>query len=368
VLSASASASYAFEAEAFPRLPGCYLMFDATDRLLYVGKAKDLRRRLSCYFHRGAERHRKAEMVERIRRIEVVLARNEREALVLESNLIRHHTPPYNSRFTRVGDSYYYIALTDEAYPRFVGYRRDRVNYALTESNGAYLELFGPYMGWRLRNRILEAVRERFPLRTCHRMPRERCIRRDSGLCSAPCLGRIPREAYQALVATARRFLQRPPRAALRALERDMREAAACEAFEEAQRIRDQLRALRHAALPQAVECSRGGDREVVWWGAGSMYRLQVRDGAVVNAGPFEDGGSPSSVRDGLVRRYSSSDAQAWIVNRPAAAFLVQAAGDAERVSAAAPRLIVPRSDRSRIGQLLELCRINHDFYAGWVR
>lgn len=126
-----ASARFSFHPRRYPEHPGCYLMKDARSNVIYAGRAKSLRKRLSSYFRTSSKPHRKAEMIARIREIEIFLARNEREALVLESNPIRHLNPPYNSRFTRDDDSYYYIARTDEAFQRFVPFRKRRVNYAL---------------------------------------------------------------------------------------------------------------------------------------------------------------------------------------------------------------------------------------------
>ena len=263
-----ARATFPFDPARVPRHPGCYLMKDATGDVIYVGKANDLRRRVASYFRRSSKPHRKGEMITRIRDVEVVLTRNEREALVLESNLIRHHRPSYNSRFTRNGDSYYYIAVTDEAFPRLVPYRKERVNFALqTVDEAAAAALYGPYVGLRLRNRILTAVRDLHPVRACHTMPSRACGRFADGLCPAPCEGRISVDAYREIIRRARRFLRRPPRAALERLREEMTRRAAELAFDEAAGLRDRIRALEHAALPQVVERDDARSIDVLWLG-----------------------------------------------------------------------------------------------------
>jgi len=343
-------AVFAFRAASYPEQPGCYLMRDASGALLYVGKAVNLRRRLSSYFRDSERPHRKAEMIRRIRGIDVFLVRNEREALVLESNLIRHHRPPYNSRFTRAGDSYYYIALTDERFPRFVPYRKERVNFALHATDGRYAELFGPYVGWRLRNRILEAVRELFPIRTCHALPADgtACVRAEAGTCRAPCASAIDENGYRLLIRQAGRFPARPPAARLKAWRREMDELSARQSYDEAGQLRDRIRALEHARLPQAVEIDRPWDLDVLWLEDDHLATIHVRDGDAIGLCIEE---VPSGIA--LAERLRQAETSCVVCN-PVARNLLTGAPDRGR------RVIVPRSPGSRHGQLLEICRMNH--------
>jgi len=339
--------AFSFEADRYPDHPGCYLMRNAAGNVIYVGKAKSLRRRLRAYFTQTAIAERKREMIERIRDIEVILARNEREALVLESQLIRRHDPSYNSRFTRDDDSYYYIARTDEGFARLVPYRKRRTNYALGTTTKADA-LFGPYVGWRLRNRILDAVRTQFPLRTCHRLPTTPCVRRSSGACAAPCSGGITADAYRKIVSAASRFLRRPPRSVLRSLREQMESAASDQAFERAGELRDRLSALEHAATPQVAERHKDVDLDVLHVDAESVLRMSVRDGAIVDVGPLV---CRVDATEDLLGALGDGLAERLIANRS----LGIPDGDATR-------LRVPVSHRSYAGQLLEVCRINHAY------
>jgi len=330
-------ASFAFDPSEYPESPGCYLMYGADGGLLYVGKAVNLRRRLASYFRKSATAHRKAEMIRRIRAIAIFLVRNEREALVLESNLIRCHAPSYNSRFTRRGDSYYYVAMTDEAFPRFVPYRRDRSNYALDDADGAYDELFGPYVGWNLRNDLLHAVRSLFPIRTCHRMPGRMCERGQSGRCLAPCEGRASKREYRGVAQRARGFLLRPPAAQVRSWKLEMAERSAEQAYDEARRLRDWIRAAEHARLPQITELDEAWDLDVIWLQDDWATVLQVRDGDTVG-----------------LRRQSIVDVD--LAARPIVAN--------RALAIAHPRhaVCVPASEQSPRGQLLRIAKINAEW------
>ena len=346
-------APFAFRAEAYPEAPGCYLLRNGEGRLLYVGKAVNLRRRLASYFRASGRRHRRAEMIGRIRGIDVILVRNEREALVLESNLIHQRRPPFNSRFARDDDSYYYIARTEEPFPRFVPYRKRRANYALIGTSIAVGRLFGPYVGWRLRNRILDTLRAEFPLRVCHSLPSTPCPRGAFGACAAPCADWITECAYRALVRDASRFLRRPPAQYLRALEKDMQAAAAWRDYEHAGTLRARLVALEHAAAPQVAERSRDENVDVQYSEDGFRLTLHVRGGVIVGLGPLvsvED--TSAGVRPDADPAHADARVDRIIANR---------ASDSGSLEQAIP-VCVPRTARSYAGQLLEICRINHAY------
>ena len=321
-------------------------MFDSEGALLYVGKAKSLRKRLASYFRKSSKPHRKAEMIRRIARIDVFLVRNEREALVLESNLIRHMKPRYTSRFTRKGDSYYYIALSDEPFPRLVPFRKERVNFALQDIDGRHTKLFGPYIGWRLRNHLLKTVTNLVRLRTCHSLPAEACARWDDGVCFAPCITDVTEETYHHATQSAGEILQSPPKALLDDLTLQMRDQAASQAYGEATRLRDAIRSLEHAAMPQAVELPRRLDAIVIWMDDYLVAHLTVRNGRTLGLG-YASSQDIVSTFSGEVR------GERIISNRPFPESLTDS-------DAMVNRTEIPRTAGSDIGQLLEICRINH--------
>lgn len=338
--------SFVFVPSDYPEAPGCYLMYASSGALLYVGKAINLRRRLASYFRTSSKPHRKAEMIQRIARITVFLVRNEREALVLESNLIRHHKPRYNSRFTRTGDSYYYIALSDEPIPRLVPYRMERVNFALQDIDGRHTRLFGPYIGWRLRNHLLKTLADRNRLRTCHSLPAKACLRYPAGLCHAPCVQPADGAVYRTAVRSAVRILESPPKRLVTELEQEMRSKSAQLAFDEAAALRDAMRALNHASLPQVVELPRDLDANVFWVENGLRAALSVRNGRTIEL-RFASPDDPMPSFNGTQGPLRT------IANTLSLPHSATSAPNALRVT-------VPKTRRSDIGQLLELCRINH--------
>jgi DNA polymerase-3 subunit epsilon len=249
-------------AEDLPRTPGVYVFRDRDGRILYVGKATDLRTRVKSYFY-GDERKKVQDLVAAVDRIDATPTDGELEALVLEVRLIARHLPRFNAHGTRWRRFVYLRLDPSEAWPRWkVSRRADPRNGAVS------LGPFGSAASARLAK---EALEEAFPSRRCTRSMGRRtrfapCVLADMGRCLAPCDGRVTPEAYAQLVRTVIASLDGPG-ATLRALERRMDSLAAQDRFEEAALARDRLR-----ALAEALQRSRA-DR---WLTAG---RLVLTDG-----------------------------------------------------------------------------------------
>jgi len=218
-----------------PEQPGVYRFQDATGRILYVGKAANLRQRVGSYFH-GADRlsPRMVRLMQRVVDVEVTTTAAEAEALILESQLIKRHQPRYNVAF-RDDKTYPLLKLTAEPFPRLVVTRRRK-------DDGA--RYFGPYADAGLVRQALQFFRRVFPLRTCRTFPSSPCLEYHLGQCLAPCVGYIPAAAYQRIVADLVAFLEGKREGLLRDLARRMKRAAADQRFEEAARVRDQIEAL----------------------------------------------------------------------------------------------------------------------------
>jgi excinuclease ABC subunit C len=251
------------EPGSIPDAPGSYQFMDAEGRVLYVGKAKSLRSRLSNYFVQPdllPERTR--QMVQASERVEWIVAKNEVEAFFLEYNLIKQHRPRFNIRL-KDDKSYPFLAVTlDEEWPRAMvmrGRKRKGVRY------------FGPYAHAYAIRETLDLLLRTFPVRTCtkgkfdrhHRLGRP-CLYAHIEKCAAPCVGDIDHQEYDGLVEELLEFLDGEHEPVLRRLEAQMRDAAEALEFERAARLRDQLGTVRKAIERQQMVASREEDFDLI--------------------------------------------------------------------------------------------------------
>jgi excinuclease ABC subunit C len=248
--------------EAIPDHPGVYQFKDAAGRVIYVGKAISLRKRLASYFQPLRHLHpRTAAMVESSASVEWVLVQNEVEALQLEYNLIKQHRPRYNVRY-RDDKSYPWLAVTvSEEIPR------PRVERGAKRKGTRY---FGPYAHAYAIRETLDLLLRTFPMRTCSQgvFDRQRrlgrpCILYDINKCSGPCVGHITPEAHREIVEEFISFMEGRTRPVLRRLDEEMREAAEQLNFETAARLRDQLASVRKALERQQMVSSRPEDFDI---------------------------------------------------------------------------------------------------------
>ena len=259
--------SASFDAAEFLRhlthKPGVYRMFDAGGGLVYVGKAKDLKKRVSTYFRkpllevreRGGTRTQM--MMRQVRRVEVTVTATESEALLLENNLIKEHRPRYNV-LLRDDKSYPYIQITADAFPRFTFYRGSR------KQPGRY---FGPYSSVGAVRETLNLLFKLFRLRQCDASffnNRTRpCLQYQIKRCSAPCVGLIDEDAYRDDVRLATEVLSGNAKQVIETLVARMDEASADRDYERAARARDQIRALRLTSEQQRISADKG-DTDVI--------------------------------------------------------------------------------------------------------
>lgn len=279
-----------------PRRPGCYLFYDERGTVIYVGKAKDLRSRVSSYF--GANVTEKAELITATAvRLDFLETRNEVEALILESNLIKEHRPHYNV-LLKDDKSYPYLKLTNERYPTLIVTRR------VIDDGGTY---YGPYPSASAVRRVHDLVYSIFQLRKNSGVPlrkRERpCLRFHMGRCLAPCTYEVADETYAEVVQQVRQFLDGDTAGVIEWLKERMYEAASKQEFELASTWRDRLEALERLHEAESV-VSQTDEANLDFLGlarAGDLAMVQIfqmRSGRVIgrdkrtllHAAGWEDG------------------------------------------------------------------------------
>ena len=364
-----------------PELPGCYLWKNAAGAILYVGKAIDLRSRMTQYVTGADERVKIPMMMEKVASFDYIVVSNESEALVLEKNLIQQYRPPYNVDF-RDDKSYPYIAITESAVYPAVKYTR--------EKHRAGTRYFGPYTDAHAAREVIDTLRRIVPIcsascaeyrRMCRKLEAgqgpssddKACFEYHIGKGSGPCCGAVTPEEYAPYVERVERFLSGQRSEFEGELEDEMNAAAAELDFEHAARVRDRLDAIHALEEKQKAALSRPLDLDVV-----GVYREEtiacahvfvVREGSIIVSNDFVlDKGRnvPGSelVSQFLTRYYDSTDEVPHEVviaeELPEDALVPFEAWLTERLASphgAKVRVTVPERGEKR--QLLEMAEVN---------
>ena len=252
----------AFDAKEYlksvPGLPGVYRMINVQDDVIYVGKARDLKKRVSSYFQKNLPSPRTRLMVSQIARIETTVTRSEAEALLLENNLIKRLMPRYNVLF-RDDKSYPYIVLSGDEFPRLAFHRGTQLKSS---------RYYGPFPNAVAVRESIQLLQKVFRLRTCENSVfsnRSRpCLQYQIERCTAPCVGYIERDAYLRDVEHAAMFLQGREGQVMDELSDRMMEAAERQEYELAAIYRDRIQSLRQVQQRQFVSDFSSGDADVV--------------------------------------------------------------------------------------------------------
>lgn len=267
-----------------PDLPGVYLMKDEFGEIIYIGKAKSLRKRVRSYFRKGNHTYKTKILVSNIQDLDYIVTDTEVEAYILEANLINKYQPVYNIRL-KDDKTYPYIKVTvNEDFPRIFKTR-------LVKNDGA--RYYGPFTSASDLNTIIELLQDIYLLRSCRKEIREgktetrTCLNYHIGKCSGPCIGAAGREEYRKRIEEACLFLSGHQQELIKQLEKEMYQAAEEKNFERAARLRDSIRALEQLSVQQKVMYGKNINQDVIAvavneQGQSCVQLLIIRNGCLI--------------------------------------------------------------------------------------
>ena len=242
-----------FDLKKIPKNPGCYLFKDKKNIVIYVGKAKNLEKRINTY-SKGKNLDSKTKyMLEKACSLDYIITDNEVEALILENTLIKRYQPKFNIRM-KDAKSHSYIKITDEKYPRAIIARRKI-------GKGKY---FGPFVSANERDDILHFIKKTFKLRTCKKLKKKPCLRYDIKLCEAPCIELISEKEYNSKIDKIKKVLSGRTNELIKELEEEMKEISKNKRYEQAIKLRDEIQALKNLQERQNVQREKKYDEDII--------------------------------------------------------------------------------------------------------
>lgn len=271
--------------ENLPKKPGVYIMRDANDEIIYIGKAKNLINRVRSYFREKLDRPKTQILMSHFDSLEYIVTNSEKEALILEATLIKKHRPRYNVQL-KDDKRYPYVKITNEKYPRLI------ITRNITK-NGIY---YGPFTDVTSVKKTVKFLKSLFKIRTCRSMDGP-CLNSQIDLCYAPCSGEISKEEYDEIINKIDLFFQGKYSVIVKNLKKEMAEAAENEQFEKAAVLRDQITSIEEIMekqfvdlvdddLDQDVIAIAPNDNEVV------VIIMPIRNGKIVGRDDFLMSGS----------------------------------------------------------------------------
>jgi len=287
--------------DTLPHLPGCYLFKDSEGSVIYIGKAKDLKKRVASYFQKPDQDPKTASLLQSASNLDFIVTNTEVEALLLENTLIKKHWPRYNIKL-KDSSRYACIHLTDEAFPR-IRISRNKVG------RGTF---FGPFISSRERDYVFKVVRKAFGLRSCRRLPKRACLRYHLGACSGPCIGKISEADYGKKVKRAESALKGNISDLISSMKEEMADASSKQQFERAMELRDEIAALEYLLERQNVERKKKFDEDVLSYmvEGDSVYLMifKVYKGTLQGKEDFVFAWSESLLEEFIVQYYSENE------------------------------------------------------------
>jgi len=283
-----------------PANPGCYLFRNSAGTVIYVGKAKNLRKRVASYLQKTPADPKTAALIQNIGYVDYIVTDNEVEALLLENNLVKKHNPRYNTKL-KDAKRYALIRVTDEEFPRLLIARR-------RQGAGRF---YGPFVSAINRDFILATLRKIFRVRTCKRLPKKACLRYHLELCTAPCIGNVEKEEYQENIRMAEEVLKGRTGELITSMTGRMKQASEELNFEYALQLRNQLEALSWLSEKQKMERQKEYNEDIMNYLVRKdrvyLILFNVYKGVLENKQEFVFDLSEDFLEEFLVRYYSEN-------------------------------------------------------------
>jgi len=235
--------------------PGVYIYKDSSDNIIYIGKAKNLRNRVKSYFTQSKDKSIKTQMlVSKICFVEFIVVNNEVEALILENNLIKKHTPKYNINL-KDSKTYAYIKITNEKFPRIISTRK------IEKDSAKY---FGPYTSGYSRQELVKLIIKLYKIRICKNLPKKACLQYHMNLCDAPCINNISEEQYSKNVIKATELLKGDTKEIISQLNQNMQDFSKKQEYEKANNIKKIIESIDTIFSKQTVDKIKKYDQDVI--------------------------------------------------------------------------------------------------------
>ncbi len=286
--------------ENIPTDPGCYRFKDGSKNVIYIGKAKNLRKRVKSYFQKRINDPKTEVMLSKVEAVDYIVTANETEAFILENNLIKRYQPKYNINL-KDSKRYSYIELTNEDFPRLLIGRRRTGNS----------KFYGPFVNAGSRDHILYVLRRNFKIRTCNKMPKRACLRYHINLCGGPCIGKITREQYLRNIDNIQHILKGSSRRLVTDLTTEMTQASSTLEYERALELRKQIEAINYLTEHQAMERQKRFNEDILNYILKNdrvfLILFNIYKGTLVNRQEFEFEEKPEFFEEFILQNYSEN-------------------------------------------------------------
>ena len=284
-----------------PANNGCYLFKDALGKIIYVGKAKDLSKRVKSYFQKREHDNKTRSLVSNISSVDFFITDNEVEALILENNLIKKFKPKYNIDL-KDSKRYAYVQITDEEFPRLL----------LSRKRGKDGKYYGPFVSGASRDYVMDALIKIFGIRTCNKMPKKECLRFAIGICSAPCTAKISKTDYLERVQAARLVLKGRTRELIKILDENMKHNSKIMNYEGALELKNQIESVKALEGRQKMERDKDYDEDIINYivvkdNVHLMIFNSLR-GIIHDKKEFDFPATPNFLEEFLVQYYSDNE------------------------------------------------------------